>query len=136
MTVRLDLAGGWLMELWRDMRNDAGMQRRAYVHGAIAMAAHVGALDADHAELWRRRVQTCPGHDDEGGRAWCAYCGEMGDCPHGKETREACDVCSCRGVWEGADEEPESEDVARAMASELEIDPCDEHGEPYCECDK
>ena len=66
-----------LDDLWSDMRNDAGPARAAYVHGAIAMAAHTGALDGTQAELWRRRVTTCPGHDDEGGRDWCAFCGSM-----------------------------------------------------------
>ena len=62
-----------LREMWKDARN-CGCAR---VSGAIELAFSIGLLSADQRELWERRVLTCPGHDDEGGRDWCAYCGDI-----------------------------------------------------------
>jgi len=71
-------ADEFMRSLWLEMRDGAGLDAQATAKGAIAMAVATGAFSADQGELWERRVQTsCPGHDDEGGRDWCAYCGEM-----------------------------------------------------------
>lgn len=64
-----------LMEMWRDLRDDA--RHAPEVRACIYFAYEVDLLTLEQRELWLRRITTCPGHDDEGGRAWCAYCGEM-----------------------------------------------------------
>lgn len=66
-----------LQDMWRGLRDDASPRAKAWVSGAIAFAERTGALSAEQSELWRLRLATCPGHDDEGGRDWCAYCGVM-----------------------------------------------------------
>jgi hypothetical protein len=76
-STKRQLADAFLDRAWRHLRNDAGAPALAPVHGAIAMAQELGALNAEQAELWCRRLETCPGHDDEGGRRWCAYCGDL-----------------------------------------------------------
>jgi len=90
--------------LWLQLRDDASPTEMMHVLGAIVMAQLVGLFDDERAELWRRRVLTCPGHDDEGCRSWCAYCGNMK--PHEPEPDDsdnciACgrhiDVCDCDG---------------------------------------
>lgn len=67
----------YFQERWKELRDNAGTEALARVHGAISFAARTGAVTRDQAELWVYRIATCPGHDDEGGRDWCAYCGEM-----------------------------------------------------------
>jgi hypothetical protein len=42
----------------------------------------VGLLDKEQAELWVLRLGTCPGHNDEGGRDWCAYGCKLDPDPH------------------------------------------------------
>lgn len=67
-----------LMNVWRTLRNDARPVQLACA-GAIVLFAHdAGLLTVEQKELWLRRFTTCPGHEDEGGRSWCAYCGELG----------------------------------------------------------
>lgn len=70
-------ADRFLRVMWRDMRNNASAAAKLHILGAIEMAKWLGAFDDEHHELWLRRIDTCPGHDDEGGRNWCAYCGDM-----------------------------------------------------------
>lgn len=70
-------ATDFLLELWFEMRNGAGPEAMARANGAIDMAEAIDGLPVGHGELWRRRIATCPGHDDEAGRDWCAYCGKM-----------------------------------------------------------
>ena len=62
---------------WRGFRDGVLPHDVGRFLGAVAMLKHIGVFTSDHAELWERRIKTCPGHDDEGGRVWCAYCGEM-----------------------------------------------------------
>lgn len=62
---------------WTDLRDDASRPERTFLLGAIEAFRVVGVFSDEKAELWRRRIETCPGHDDEGGRVWCAYCGVM-----------------------------------------------------------
>lgn len=63
--------------MWRDLRDDARPSYVARVVACINFAWDVGLIAMDERELWLRRITTCPGHDDDGGRAWCAYCGDM-----------------------------------------------------------
>jgi hypothetical protein len=64
-----------LREEWLALRNDY----RGYDCAAacVRFAYHLGLLSEERQELWMRRLLTCPGHDDEGGRSWCAYCGSL-----------------------------------------------------------
>jgi hypothetical protein len=70
-----DIADKVMSATWQAMRNDRRLQ--PYANGAIEMALALRAFDAEHAELWSHRLNTCPGHEDEGGRDWCAYCGPL-----------------------------------------------------------
>ncbi len=60
---------------WQELRNDAGHNDHAAA--CVRFAMRLGLLSDDDGELWLRRFTTCPGHDDEGGRSWCAFCGDM-----------------------------------------------------------
>lgn len=64
-----------LLDEWRALRDDA----RYYDCAAacVRFARRAGLLTVEQEELWLLRLTTCPGHDDEGGRAWCAFCGEL-----------------------------------------------------------
>ena len=64
-----------LREAWRECRDDA--RHKPAVVAQINFAYDVDLLTLEQHELWLRRLDTCPGHDDEGGRDWCAYCGNM-----------------------------------------------------------
>lgn len=72
-----------IRELWRSLRdgleNDKDPRHYVgfYVSGYLDALHSVGLLSDDQRELWKYRMTGCPGHDDEGGRSWCAYCGEM-----------------------------------------------------------
>lgn len=81
MTAPEILAAGraeaWLREAWFELRNGANAESRRYVIGGIDIAHAAKLLTDEQAELWKRRIGTCPGHDDESGRDWCAFCGLM-----------------------------------------------------------
>jgi hypothetical protein len=70
-------ADEYLQGEWCNLRNSQDIVTVASIRGAIVALREVGVLTSDQAELWERRILTCPGHDDEGGRQWCAYCGEL-----------------------------------------------------------
>jgi hypothetical protein len=72
-----------IKELWKSLRNGIGDDTdprhyaEFYVSGYLDALHCVGLLSDEQRELWGHRIKSCPGHDDEGGRRWCAYCGEM-----------------------------------------------------------
>lgn len=66
-----------LREMWLDLRDGCGTESMWAARSTIRFARKAGILAPDQEELWLRRIETCPGHDDEGGRDWCAYCGTM-----------------------------------------------------------
>jgi hypothetical protein len=66
-----------LRDCWLELRNDASPVRVACVLGHVIACRKLGFITDNEAELWQYRVQTCPGHDDEEGRQWCAYCGTL-----------------------------------------------------------
>ncbi len=72
---RAQVVNDALLDEWRALRDDA----RYYDCAAacVRLAHRVGLLTDEQRELWLRRLTTCPGHEDEGGRQWCAFCGEM-----------------------------------------------------------
>lgn len=64
-----------LMDQWRNLRDDA--RHKPAARACVNFAYDCDLLTLEQRALWLRRLETCPGHDDEGGRAWCAYCGDM-----------------------------------------------------------
>lgn len=66
----------FLKNEWLDLRNDNTLPRLKLLEVIRGFHA-VGLLTEEQRELWCLRTRTCPGHDDEGGRSWCAYCGDM-----------------------------------------------------------
>lgn len=72
-----DRAAEHMRERWLELRDDAGVGPMDAAKGAIVALAETGLLTVEQRELWERRILTCPGHDDEAGRRWCAYCGDM-----------------------------------------------------------
>ena len=67
----------FLNVVWREMRNDCGSIAKARVAGALVALQAVGYLTQVEMEGWSHRMERCPGHDDEHGRSWCAYCGNL-----------------------------------------------------------
>lgn len=74
-------ADEYLTDVWRELRNDASPQKLEQAKSAAVALLAVGQLGVDQCELWVRRFKSCPGHEDEGGRSWCAYCGAMNEPP-------------------------------------------------------
>lgn len=68
-----DAANDWLDGTWRELRNGANPARQAYLAGAVDALRSLGLLNDAEQEAWVARGKRCPGHDDEGGRDWCAY---------------------------------------------------------------
>lgn len=66
-----------LHEEWRSLRDGNTKEAKSYVLGMVRAFCVLKLLDADDCELWKYRIGECPGHDDEGGRDWCAYCGKL-----------------------------------------------------------
>lgn len=62
---------------WRQIQKltDGWEDRITFFKGMIWMARKLDALDDDMAELWKRRIETCPGHQST--QNWCAYCGSL-----------------------------------------------------------
>jgi hypothetical protein len=61
-----------LHEDWKSIRDD--FRRVKGVANCVRFATRAGLLTSEQEELWLFRLETtCPGHDDEGGRDWCAY---------------------------------------------------------------
>jgi hypothetical protein len=66
-----------LDDLWKDLRNDCSLAKIKAVVTVIHAFHQTAFINTMEMELWERRITTCPGHEDEGGRVWCAYCGNM-----------------------------------------------------------
>jgi hypothetical protein len=76
-TVANPRAWDALYSVWRTLRDDCSPPQLACAGAIINFAQAADLLTPQQAELWLRRFTTCPGHADEGGRAWCAYCGDL-----------------------------------------------------------
>jgi hypothetical protein len=63
--------------LWREMRNNRSELIVAQAMGALTALLACGLLTALEVTQWTYCFDRCPGHDDEGGRRWCAYCGNL-----------------------------------------------------------
>ena len=66
-----------LQDMWRNLRNDFSERARGFVLGAITALYLADVISDEQRELWTLRIDDCPGHGDEGGRVWCAYCGNL-----------------------------------------------------------
>ena len=66
-----------LREFWRELMNDASDVARAEAKGGIRAMRHLGWINDVEVDGWMRRLDRCPDTDHEGGRAWCAYCGDV-----------------------------------------------------------
>lgn len=66
----------YMRVLWLDCR-DQGKPLIAAAKVVVDAFEKTDKFDRDRGELWERRLTTCPGHDDGGGRQWCAYCGDI-----------------------------------------------------------
>lgn len=62
-----------LAVLWRERRNDGSSDALARLDGITIGLELAGVLTPMEAVGWRSEFRRCPGHDDEGGRDWCAY---------------------------------------------------------------
>ena len=58
---------------WRDFRDDSSRDAILMARGAVEMCRRLGLVTDLESEGWLARFARCPGHDDEGGRSWCAY---------------------------------------------------------------
>jgi hypothetical protein len=67
----------FLNGLWDSMRDDCSVRAQAQAAGALVALQAVGLLSLLELEAWAIRFQHCPGHGAEGGRVWCAYCGDL-----------------------------------------------------------
>lgn len=76
----------FLDKVWREMRNDGRPFILAGAIGAVEALLQVGMLSQVEADGWLARFERCPGHDDEGGRVWCAYCGRIKRTQKNEET--------------------------------------------------
>lgn len=76
-----------LREEWKALRDDA----RYYDCAAacVRFARCLGLIADAQADTWLAAFRTCPGHDDDGGRSWCAYCGDMPAPPASEATTDA-----------------------------------------------
>ena len=102
LSVTNEAIDDYLREAYKDLRDDGSPKSMARVYGAIHALRELRLLSTDQAELWELRLDRCPGHDGEGGRVWCAYCGDMcrscGEplkgprCPSGEHCLDCCPV--------------------------------------------
>ena len=76
-TILHDESEKILLRWWKELRDGCNGEQRGYVVGAIDILKELGILNDVERDGWIARTRTCPGHDDEGGRSWCAYCGNI-----------------------------------------------------------
>jgi len=81
-------ADEFLHMIWRDLRDDCSPVILARASGAVTALTSCGLLNALEAEAWLQRIARCPGHKDESGRSWCAYCGELSRLPDARTKQE------------------------------------------------
>ncbi len=67
----------YLCEAHNELRNNRNDRATGEALGAVSALRAVGLLPDVQAMMWAKAIQFCPGHDDEGGRTWCAYCGDL-----------------------------------------------------------
>lgn len=78
MVLIREKAGDYLVELWKELMNNANNEAMGRVDTVIEAFMAIGVLDADQGTAWKATIRTCP-RDHGGGRNWCAYCGDIDD---------------------------------------------------------
>lgn len=73
----LQTADKFLTLLWREMRNNRSELIVARAMGALTALLACGLITTLEVTQWTYCFDRCPGHEDEGGRSWCAYCGNL-----------------------------------------------------------
>ena len=67
-----------LSDIHKENRNGLSLHRRYFITGYLTALFESNVISKDEIDLWRLRLMhECPGHDDEGDRDWCAYCGNI-----------------------------------------------------------
>lgn len=66
-----------LDDLHKSLRDDASIGPMHSARVTLKTFEAAGVIDAQERRLRTLALQSCPGHDDEGGRTWCAYCGDL-----------------------------------------------------------
>ena len=62
---------------WKGLRDGCSDKDKMWVIGHIEAFHAIKVLTEQEYKRWIFAVEHCPGHDDEGGRVWCAYCGNI-----------------------------------------------------------
>ena len=70
--------------LHRHLRNDNSPDAQLRYRAVAEAFRACGLIDGPTYSARLRNIRHCPGHGDEDGRDWCAYCGIM---PSTKETQ-------------------------------------------------
>lgn len=66
-----------LQLLHGNLRDSCTIEQQDQIFAVIGAFAAIGVLTVEEVRLWCVAIHSCPGHDDEGGRVWCAYCGNL-----------------------------------------------------------
>ena len=67
-----------LHERWRVLMDDCRPESEAEATGAALALYLMGFINNVELECWEARFKRCPTPDGHvGGRAWCAYCGDV-----------------------------------------------------------
>lgn len=81
---KLHIKAGQVKEIltayWKSLRDGMGREGATLKHALAFVEAYkeAGLISNEEADAFSLRMQyRCPGHDDEGGRVWCAYCGNI-----------------------------------------------------------
>jgi hypothetical protein len=57
------------------IRNDS--KYKLYAYGFLDTLFMIDEITEFDLFAYAKLLDSCPGHDDEGGRSWCSYCGNV-----------------------------------------------------------
>lgn len=77
VTVTVEYANGLLMGRWGGLRDSATTTDLLKADEYLFAFWQLGIVDDLDVDGWKARFRRCPGHINEGGRVWCAYCGDI-----------------------------------------------------------
>lgn len=66
-----------LLELWRELRDGCTVEREGEFIAVLHAFVKTEDITLKQALFYGRAIKACPGHEDKGGREWCAYCGNL-----------------------------------------------------------
>lgn len=72
-----ETAEALLQGRWLRLRDNANDEAIRLAEEYLFAFWQLGLVDDIGVDGWKARFRRCPGHTGEGGRVWCAYCGEM-----------------------------------------------------------